>query len=84
MAGAELLALRHHLDAERRHRRLDLVAARADHHHAALGRQFLDAGEQVEQHRPAGERVQHLVLVRLHPRALAGGEDDGGKRAARR
>ena len=31
------------------------------------------------EHRPPGDRMQHLVDVGLHPRALAGGEDDGGE-----
>ena len=40
--------------------------------------------DQVEQHRPPGDRVEHLVQVGLHPRAHAGGQDDRGDRVGHR
>ena len=33
----------------------------------------------MREHRPPGDRVQHLVQIGFHPRALAGGKDDGGE-----
>ena len=38
--------------------------------------------EHMREHRPAGERHQHLRLGRLHPLAFAGGEDDHMQRRA--
>jgi hypothetical protein len=43
---------------------------------------MLEAGaleriEDVEQHRPAGQRVEHLREPGAHARPLAGGQDDG-------
>ena len=81
MAGAELFRLMHHLRADRRDGRLHLLAPRADHHHGARRLQRGDARQQVQQHRPPRERVKHLVQVGFHPRAIAGGEDDGGNRS---
>ena len=40
------------------------------------GETRLGGPEHVLDHRPAGDRVQHLGQLRLHPRALAGGQDD--------
>ena len=39
------------------------------------GAKLVDAAEQMVEHRPPGDRMQHLVQIGLHPRALAGGED---------
>jgi len=36
-------------------------------------------GQDVVDHCPAGERVQHLGNARPHAGALAGGQDDGGR-----
>ena len=41
----------------------------------------IDAIEQVEKHRTAGNRMQHLVDVRAHPCALAGSQYDNGEAA---
>ena len=38
------------------------------------------ASTDVVDHRPPAELVEHLRARALHPRALAGGEDDGGER----
>ena len=62
-------------------RRLDLLAALADDDHALVGAERVDPVEQVQQHRPAGDRVQHLVRVGAHPRALPGGKDHDGETA---
>ena len=52
----------------------------ADHDHDPLAAQSLGRVDGVVQHGAAADRVQHLGQGRLHPRALAGGEDDGGAR----
>ena len=61
MAGAELLGLKRDPDAAPRHRLLDLLAPGADHDHLPLGRQLGHARQQVQQHRPPGHRMKHLV-----------------------
>ena len=55
--GAQLLGLQRGGRAERRHRRLHLLGQRTRHHHDPLRAQFPHRREQVEQHRPPGERV---------------------------
>ena len=62
-------------------RRLDLLAALADDDHALVRAERVDAVEQVQEQRPAGDRMKHLVGVRAHARALPGGEDDDGETA---
>jgi hypothetical protein len=58
--------------------RLELLAT-APHHDDLVRRpKRLNAGEEVLDHRAAGERVKHLVKVGLHPGPLAGGENYGG------
>ena len=42
-------------------RTLDLIPARAHDHHLPLRRQLRRARQQMQQHRPPGDRVQHLV-----------------------
>ncbi len=56
----------------------DLGRVAADHHHDPLAAQGLGRVDGVVQHGAVADRVQHLGQRRLHPRALAGGEDDGG------
>ena len=60
----------------------DMVAhlrgVRPDHHHDPLAAQRLGGVDGVVQHGPAADRMQHLGQSRLHARALAGREDDGG------
>ena len=75
MGGAFLLGLEGDRGIAALQRRLDLVAALADHHHPLLGAEAVDPVEQVQQQRPPGDRVQHLVHVGAHAGALAGGED---------
>jgi hypothetical protein len=65
-------------------RGLDLLATFADHHHRSLRLKLREGRKQVLDHRPAGERVEHLVPGALHPRALACGEDHRGERAGGR
>ena len=43
--------------------------------------ELLQGADDVEQHRPAAQGMQHLGHGRLHPGALAGGEDHGGQRS---
>ena len=81
MAGALLLGLDGDRDVAAGDRRLDLLAALADHHHALVGAERVDPVEQVQQQRPAGDRMKHLVRVGAHARALPRGEDHDGKSA---
>ena len=62
-------------------RLLDLVAAFADDDDALVGAERIDPVEQVQEQRPAGDRMQHLVGVGAHARALPGGKDDDGETA---
>ena len=80
MRGAQLLALPRDLDTRGGDRRFDLLAARADHDDAARRPGLVQTVDQVDQHRPPGDRVQHLVQIGLHARTLARGKDDDGER----
>ena len=53
-----------------------LVAGDDDHR---IGARCGQSGQDVVDHRPAGERVQDLGDARPHAGALAGGQDDGGR-----
>ncbi len=78
MGGAELRVLQ--TGARRVAERLfELFAARADHHHLPRRCERIDARHQMMEHRPTGDRVEHLVHIALHAGALARGEDDGSK-----
>ncbi len=83
VGGAELRFLQRHAGAARRDGLLHLFATRADDDDLGHRAQRLDPGDQMHQHRPARDRVQHLVEVGLHARALAGSEDHGSERAGR-
>ena len=48
----------------------------ADDHGTVAGETALGRVEDVLDHRSPGDLVQHLGQLRLHPGALAGGEDD--------
>ena len=76
MAGTLLLRLDGDGRAEAGDGGLDLVAALADDHHALCRAERIDGCQKVQEQRPAGDRVEHLVGVGAHPRALPGGEDD--------
>ena len=58
----------------------DLGRVIADHDDDPLAAERLGGVDGVIQHGAAADRVQHLGQGRLHPRALAGGENDGGPR----
>ena len=60
------------------HGGLDLLRLVTNDHDPGHGPEPVDRGEQVQQHRPPRNRVQHLVQIGFHPRSLAGGKDDGG------
>ena len=77
--GAFLFGLDGEARAACRQRRLDLLAAFPDDHHLALGAKRGDAVEQMQQQRPAGDRVKYLVRVRTHPIALPRGKHDHGE-----
>ena len=79
MAGAELGLLHRHLNAMRAHRSLDLLALAAHHDDFRGGLQLIHGGDQMREHWPPGEQMQHLVTIGFHPRALAGGQDDDGE-----
>ena len=51
-----------------------LGTGRGDDDHA-LGAERAGDGEHMTEHRPAGDRVQHLGQRGFHPRALPGGKD---------
>src|SRR3546814_10250142 len=51
-----------------------LFRSRARNHDLAFGVQRRHAVEQVKQHRPPGEGVEHFMKVRLHPCSHSGGE----------
>ena len=76
MAGAELLRL----DGARmgRHRLADRFHAGCHHDDHRRCAQRGQARQHMADHRPAGDGMQHLRQIGLHPRALAGGKDDGG------
>ena len=69
------------VDAAPGDRRLDLLAALAEDDDDLARRRRLDRIEQVQQHRPVGDRMEHLVRVRPHPRALPRGKDHDGEMA---
>ena len=75
VAGAELRILHRDRRAVTQ-LRLELIAAMPGHHHRAGRRKFGGAGQQMLDHRPPGDRVQHLVQLAFHAGALAGGEGD--------
>ena len=77
VAGAALLALEHQLGASP-DRRADLLGAVSHHDDQTLRAERLGRRERIVEHRPAGDRVQHLGQRGLHPRPLAGGEQQGG------
>jgi hypothetical protein len=81
MPGALLLGLDGDRNVAPGDCRLDLIAAFADHHYALIGAERIDPVEQVQEKRSAGDRVEHLVRVRAHARALSRGEDDNGETA---
>ena len=81
LAASAMVVLHGDCDVPAGDRLFDLLAPLADHHDLLVGAERIDATEEVEKQRPAGDRVQDLVRVRAHARALAGGEDDNGKAA---
>ncbi len=58
-------------------RLFDLRPVGADHHNLPAGRQGIDTGHEVEQHRTPGNRVKHLVQIGFHAGAFASGKNDG-------
>jgi hypothetical protein len=54
----------------------DLFGRISDHDHDRLGPGSSSRVDHVTDHRLAADFVQHLGLFRLHPFALAGGQDD--------
>ena len=81
VAGALLFGLDRNGHVAPGDRFFDLVASLADHDHALVGAERVDPVEQVQQHRPAGDRVQYLVRVGSHSGALPSGKDHDGKSA---
>jgi hypothetical protein len=79
VGGAALLGLddRRRLGRQLGEVRRDLGTTVADHHPAAAHVGAVHSGERVREHRAAGEAVQDLRGLRLHPGSLAGRQDDG-------
>ena len=61
-----------------RQRGLKLFLATPHHHNLACRVQRIDALHEMHQHRTTRNRVQYLVQVGFHARALPSGKDDGG------
>ena len=80
VAGAVLLLLddRYRLGCDLGEVRLDLLAARPDDDDGGAGAQRGRGREDVAEHRPAAEGVQHLRGRGAHAGALTGGQDDDG------
>ena len=77
MAGAELLGLRGEEDVGLVAEALaDLVGRVADDDDDRLGPGASRRVDDVADHRPAADLVQDLGLLRLHPLAVAGRQDD--------
>ena len=78
MAGA-LLRLLHGDGRLTGQRRLKLLALAADHDHLPRRRQLGGAGQQMIDHRPPGDLVEHFVQATFHAGALACGKNNDGK-----
>ena len=76
MPRAKLLGLKRDLNAERRYRRLYLLAAGSCDHNRADGIEFGGASEKVQQHRAPGYGMQNLVQFGFHPCSLPGRQHD--------
>ena len=76
MTGAELLGLQGR--PVRGDGLADRLHARAHDHHDRGAAQRRQARENMADHGPPGNGVQHLRQVGFHARPLAGGKDDGG------
>jgi hypothetical protein len=77
VAGAELRRLQDELEAgPPRQRSPHLVLAVSDHEHGLFGVERVHGVEHVLDHRAAGDGMEDLGPVRLHPGAFPGGEDD--------
>ncbi len=74
-----LLHREHHVRDERLDVRADLLPLVPDDRHHAGRLNGCDGGEDVADHASAGDRVQDLHRLRLHPGAAAGSEDDHGQ-----
>ena len=86
VAGARAGELLDELDLHRRwrvlHERLgDPLAAVADDDHDPPDVDLRHGVEHVQDHRPATQQVQRFRAFGSHPRALTGGQDDGGEAA---
>ena len=62
-------------------RGFDLLPALAKHDDRPLRAESFDAVEQMQKEWAARNRVEDLVRIRSHPRALPGGKDDNGETA---
>ena len=75
VARAELLGLQRPADLDARERGPHLVAAVPVDDFDRRRLQRLRSLDHMAEQRPAGERLQHLRAVRVHPLTLARGED---------
>ncbi len=76
VSGAQLFLLHRPGDIGRGQAGAHGFAAMADHDRDARGRKAPGAVEDVLEHRPPAQGMQHLRQVRVHALALAGGQDD--------
>ena len=81
MPGALLLALNGDRDVAALECRFDLLATLADDDHTLVCAEPIHRVEQVQEQRPAGDRMQHFVRVGTHARALPRGKDHDGETA---
>ncbi len=85
MAGAQALRLFHEQQIRLlRKRRPHRVAAVADHDMDARRPQCARRLQHMRQHRPTGQRLQHLGQLRTHPLAFTCGKDHHMQRQRRR
>jgi phosphoglycolate phosphatase len=81
MAGAELFGLDRDADVAAGHGGFDLFTPGADDDNDAFDGKFCETVQQMQQHWFTSDRMENFVQTRSHPRALAGGQNDGGEGA---
>ena len=74
-----LLDRQHGVGDQRPDVRADLLALVADHGHHPVRLEGLHGRQDVPDHAPSADVVQHLDRLGLHPRAAPGREDDDGQ-----
>ena len=75
--GGAALRLLDHRARPFAERRRDRLGAMPDHDDRTVDAGLRERGEDVVEHRPTGQRMEHLRDAGSHAGALAGGQDDG-------